>query len=108
MRDRDLNRAGRALCFAAVLIATPSWAADVDNGRRIAFRWCQPCHVVASTQRQASDQALPFAEIAEHPGFNPMRVATFLLDPHPKMPDMSLTREETADLAAYIGSLAKN
>ncbi|MGB8525505.1 MAG: cytochrome c, partial [Rhodoplanes sp.] len=26
-------------------------------------------------------------------------------DPHPKMPDMSLTRTEAADLAAYILSL---
>jgi hypothetical protein len=28
-----------------------------------------------------------------------------LLDPHPKMPDMGLTRSEAADLAAYIASL---
>jgi len=27
------------------------------------------------------------------------------MDPHPKMPDMSLTREEIADLVAYIGTL---
>jgi hypothetical protein len=31
----------------------------------------------------------------------------FLLDPHPKMPDMSLTRTEAADIAAYIGSLRR-
>jgi hypothetical protein len=31
----------------------------------------------------------------------------FLLDPHPKMPDMSLTRTEAGDLAAYIASLGK-
>lgn len=107
MRDRDLNRPARAICLAAAFIAAPSWAADVNNGRRIAFRWCQSCHVVASTQRQANDEAPPFAEIAQRPGFDPARVATFLLDPHPKMPNMSLTRDETADLAAYIGSLAK-
>ena len=35
------------------------------------------------------------------------KVAMFLLDPHPKMPDMSLTRSEAADLAAYIASLAR-
>ena len=29
-----------------------------------------------------------------------------LTDPHSKMPNMSLTRTEAADLAAYIGSLA--
>jgi hypothetical protein len=34
-------------------------------------------------------------------------LAFFLLDPHPKMPDMALTRAEAADLAAYISSLAQ-
>ena len=27
---------------------------------------------------------------------------TFLMNPHPKMPDMQLTRTEVADLVAYI------
>jgi hypothetical protein len=31
-------------------------------------------------------------------------LALFLLLPHPKMPDMSLSRSEAADLAAYIVS----
>jgi hypothetical protein len=31
----------------------------------------------------------------------------FLLDPHPKMPDMGLSRAEAAALAAYISTLAK-
>jgi hypothetical protein len=49
----------------------------------------------------------PFAAIAAKPGFDAVKIAVFLLDPHPKMPDISLTRSEAADLAAYIGSLAK-
>jgi hypothetical protein len=28
-----------------------------------------------------------------------------LLDPHPKMPDMGLSRSDAADLAAYIAAL---
>ena len=32
-------------------------------------------------------------------------LALFLLLPHPKMPDMALSRNEAADLAAYIVSL---
>jgi hypothetical protein len=31
----------------------------------------------------------------------------FLLEPHPKMPSMSLTRNEANDIAAYIGTFAK-
>lgn len=60
------------------------------------------------TQRRAgSDMAPPFASIAKRPGNSASRIALFLLDPHPKMPDMSLSRSEAADLAAYIASLAR-
>jgi len=102
---RGLKRLGGAACVAAALLATPALAADANNGRQIAFRWCQPCHVVAETQRRPTGEAPPFSEIAGRPDFNAGRLAIFLLDPHPRMPDMSLTRAEAADLAAYIGSL---
>ena len=75
-----------------------------ENGMQIARRWCASCHVVASNQRTASE-APPFAAIAKSPDFDASKVAFFLLNPHPKMPDMSLTRNEAADLAAYIASL---
>jgi hypothetical protein len=39
------------------------------------------------------------------PGFDAAKVALFLLNPHPKMPDMNLSRAEAADLAAYIATL---
>jgi hypothetical protein len=90
------------------LLPQCGWAADADNGSRLAHRWCEACHVVTPTQhRAATDQAPPFATIARRPGFSASRVALFLLDPHPKMPDMSLTRYEAADLAAFIASLAR-
>jgi hypothetical protein len=47
------------------------------------------------------------ASIGKKPGFDAGQVAMFLLDPHPKMPNMSLTRIEAADLAAYIATLGK-
>jgi hypothetical protein len=36
------------------------------------------------------------------PGFDAAKLALYLLTPHPKMPDMSLSRAEAADLAAFI------
>jgi mono/diheme cytochrome c family protein len=98
-----------ALPLAAAVImaaAAPALGADADNGRRLAHRWCEACHVVSATQRRmASDQAPPFSAIAKRPGFDAAKIAFFLLDPHPKMPDMGLSRTEAADLAAYIASL---
>jgi hypothetical protein len=58
------------------------------------------------TQRPAAtDQAPPFATIAKIPDFDAAKIALFLLAPHPKMPDMGLSRSEAADLAAYIATL---
>jgi mono/diheme cytochrome c family protein len=100
------SRTGCCLVVAVALLPQPGNAADADNGSRIAHRWCEACHVVTPTQRRATtDQAPPFATIARRPGFTSAKIALFLLDPHPKMPDMSLTRTEAADLAAFIGSL---
>jgi len=82
-------------------------AADADHGADLAKRWCAACHVVDSGQTRANADAPTFATIAKGADFSPEKVAFFLLDPHPKMPNFPLSRTEAADLAAYIGSLRK-
>ena len=98
----------RYICYglivAATLAAKPTFGAN-HNGERPAHRWCAACHVVSATHAKSPDQAPPFASIAKTPGFDAAKIALFLLDPHPKMPDMSLSRTEAADLAAYIATL---
>jgi mono/diheme cytochrome c family protein len=86
-----------------------SWAmaADADHGSELARRWCATCHVVDAEQKLASTDAPPFDAIARKSDFTPEKLAFFLLDPHPKMPNFPLSRSEAADLAAYIGSLRK-
>jgi mono/diheme cytochrome c family protein len=80
--------------------------ADAANGERLARQWCASCHVVASDQKQASADVPGFSTIAKMSGFSRDKLTFFLLDPHPKMPNMSLTRNEATDLADYIISLA--
>jgi mono/diheme cytochrome c family protein len=82
-------------------------AADKNHGAELAKRWCATCHLVDSGQTQASADVPPFATIAGKSDFTPEKVAFFLLDPHPKMPNFPLSRNEAADIAAYIGSLRK-
>jgi mono/diheme cytochrome c family protein len=77
---------------------------DAAKGGVIAKRWCAACHVVASDQTTASADAPPFADIAARRP-NAKQLAAFLIDPHPKMPNMNLTRKEIADIVAYIHSL---
>jgi mono/diheme cytochrome c family protein len=82
-------------------------AANVEQGGNLAKRWCATCHVVASDQQNAGGQAPPFSAIGKTPDLDTSRLALFLLLPHPKMPDMNLSRSEAADLAAYIQSQGK-
>jgi mono/diheme cytochrome c family protein len=91
--------------WAAGLCGSVAMAADANNGAQLAKRWCATCHLVDSDQKQASADVPPFAAIARKPDFTPEKVAFFLLDPHPKMPNFPLSRSEAADIAAYIESL---
>jgi len=93
--------------FTVVLVgylSQPAFAQDADNGSRLAQRWCASCHIVSSSQSKGSDTTPSFASIAHRADFNVEKLAFFLLDPHPKMPNMSLTRSEAEDLAAYIAT----
>ena len=99
----------RRICL--LLAATSSFgtssalAADADHGADLAKRWCASCHIVTNGQTQASADVPSFVSVARRPDFSPERLAFFLLDPHPKMPNFPLSRIEAADIAAYIASL---
>jgi hypothetical protein len=58
-------------------------------------------------RRMAGTPVPAFASIAKMSGFDAQNIAQFLMDPHPKMPDMQLTRDEAKDLGAYVASLAR-
>ena len=90
-----------SLIFAAALAEGAS-AADARKGETLAKRWCAACHVVAADQQRGNTQAPPFSATAKKPDFDETGLAYFLLTPHPRMPDMNLSRSEAADLAAYI------
>jgi mono/diheme cytochrome c family protein len=80
-------------------------AADADHGELVAKRWCAACHIVAADQKQGADNVPSFASVAKRPDFSAAKLALFLLDPHPKMPNMALTRRDAEDIAAYITRL---
>ena len=107
MRHHLLRINRYQLILAASLAATPCFAADPDQGETLARRWCTGCHLVATDQKAATTDAPPFAAIARRPEFDPAKIEFFLRDPHPKMPNMALSRREASDIAEYIGTQAK-
>jgi mono/diheme cytochrome c family protein len=94
------------LLLPAILLAPAALAADADNGKRLAQARCVPCHAIEPDQRGQVADAPPFEVIARKFGLNPEMLAFSLLDPHPRM-NLTLTRRETQDIAAYISTLAK-
>ena len=104
---RSASRWVQMAIAAAGLIGTAVVAADAEHGEQLAKRWCATCHLVDGNQGQASADVPAFATIARKPDFTPEKLASFLLEPHPKMPSFPLSRREAADIAAYIGSLGK-
>lgn len=97
--------------FAAVIIAaavSPGFAADADHGKELALQWCSACHLVSNDQDRVSGASVPsFYDVAKAPGFDEDGLKIFLADPHPKMPNMTLSNSEIADIARYISSLSE-
>lgn len=79
-------------------------AGDAERGRLLAERWCVECHVV-SPGTPGGDLAPSFASVANREGGEAEIVRAWLVDPHPPMPNMSLTMAEIDDLVAYVMSL---
>ncbi len=92
------------LAAAAAFAAAPAFAGDAQKGAVIAKRWCASCHVVAKDQTSAVADAPSFFEIAQR-RTDRKALSNFLVDPHPPMPDMHLSRREIDDIVTYIRSL---
>lgn len=92
------------LLLAALLLVQPSVAADIQHGATVAKRWCAACHLVSADQKSASADVPSFADIARRRKSR-QALAAFLTDPHPRMPDMQLSRSEIDDIVGYIRSL---
>jgi mono/diheme cytochrome c family protein len=99
-----------AYCVTLVVLGCTyeiALAANPDNGSTLAKRWCTGCHLVSDDQVKGTDIAPSFASIAKRPDFNVEKLAAFLLEPHPKMPNMALSPEETKDIAAFIATQSR-
>lgn len=99
------------LSVLIVLGAAPAMAQsleelDIENGERLARTLCVNCHQVAPEGENTVLADVPgFQEIANRPDMTREAIVAFVISPHPAMPDIQLTRDELADISAYIMSL---
>ena len=96
--------------FAATVLAistAPASAApagSADAGRDLVMRSCISCHAPEGT-RAATDGAPPLSFVAKDNRKNPAWVRGWLMDPHPPMPGIMLSRKQIDDIIAYLNTL---
>ena len=85
----------------------PAMAAtgSADAGRQLVLGSCTSCHAT-NTTTAATDGAPPLSFVARDNKQNPAWVRGWLMDPHPPMPGIMLSRRQIDDIVSYLNVLA--
>ena len=101
------------LLVGLLLIAPSSQAlaeasGNASDGLMVAQRVCAQCHAVVQGARASPNpQAPTFGNVANAAGMTDMALRVWFRSPHPSMPNLKLTGQESDDAVAYILSLRK-
>ena len=87
---------------STVSAASPTAAADVTKGARLAEQWCAHCHAISNTPAGMVQPRPPGFRAMAQTGVAREPLRSFLSRPSGAMPDLALTRSEIEDLMAYI------
>ena len=77
---------------------------DPESGRQLVMNSCSACHAVTGTTA-ATDGAPPLSFIARDNKANPRWIRGWLMDPHPPMPGIMLSRKQINDVVAFLSTL---
>ena len=78
------------------------------DGLRFAQSVCAECHAVRDGERASPNaQAPSFTTVATTPGMNAMALKVWFQTPHPTMPNLKFSNQDSDDVIAYILSLRK-
>ena len=98
-----------AATLAAITYATNAQevGGNSEVGRVYAREACSPCHAVTAEQRSQRTIAIApdFHTIANTSGMTATALRAFLQTPHPKMPNLILSPEQSADVISFVLSL---
>ena len=93
-------------CLFGCLVGGAASADDPVAGKNLAVDVCSGCHLVAPEQRGPVSDGVPaFAALAADTSMTDARLRSFVVDPHPAMPQVQLTATEIDAIVAYIRSL---
>jgi mono/diheme cytochrome c family protein len=81
---------------------------SVDAGYRLAQEICAECHAIEPDDLNSPNMDAPaFIDVANKTGITVMALSVWFRTPHPTMPNLVFSADETSDLAAYILSMKK-
>lgn len=109
--QRNLLRTAALLLTVALATVLPKAGladefGDPNLGRDFAEKSCSDCHAVRKeSQESPRAEAPPFKAIADLPSTTRMALTVWFRSPHPTMPNLVLSAEETDNVIAYILSL---
>jgi mono/diheme cytochrome c family protein len=94
------------LTAGVALAATIPGQPDPEHGKTLAQSLCSNCHLIgAGTQEHVNADVPSFREIANMEGQTAGNIIAHIILPKHPMPQIPLTKDELADLAAYIITL---
>jgi cytochrome c len=99
---RNFTLAAAFLTLAIPAIAAP--AGNAEEGRQLVTRSCSSCHALGAST-VAADSAPPLSFIAKDNKERPAWIRGWLMDPHPPMPGIMLSRKQIDDIIAYLNAL---
>jgi mono/diheme cytochrome c family protein len=108
---RTLLIVGLSALSAACATGSAGGAKDVmaERGERFAWRACAGCHAVAADGESRNSGAPTFRRLGLR--YTPLqlerRLAEISRDGHYEMPPVFISREEAAEIAAYINGLGR-
>ena len=92
--------------FAGAAVAQES--GNAKEGFVFAQAVCAECHAVRAGERASPKaQAPSFTTVANTPGMNAMALEVWFQTPHPTMPNLKFSDQESDNVIAYILSLRK-
>lgn len=89
------------LPLVAAISAQSAFAADPQNGQRIAEARCSACHIIGMSRQETLSNSPPFVVIEQKFSAIPEALAFEILNPHAGM-NLNIERREAEDVAAYI------
>jgi cytochrome c len=98
------NAIAAGLLIASTLPALAAQAGNAQQGQQLVERSCSSCHAT-DVSATVGDGAPPLSYIAKDNKARPAWIRGWLMDPHPPMPGIMLSRQQVENIIAYLNSL---